>query len=654
MATSTTSTTTSTTSSTTPVNYQLTKTVNAIPDIFTGATFEEIKKNLIDWLKGQSEFQDYDFTGSRLQVLVDLLAYNTLYMQQFANTAVYESFLGTANMRSSVVQLAQDAGYYPAGKTAAQTSILLSCTHSLNPTSIRIPRGTKFLAYAKETSADPYSFIVLEDVIAVKSNTNTYSPIVTLAQGSIVRTELTYDPSSKIIIRDTNIDRDQVKLTVNGTEWVDWTDQSMVNNGSTSTIFYRRETVDGFTEFFFGEGVASTDDDGESESSYIGGLKPTTGATIVIEYLKTDGEEANGATEFSYADTLQYITINKITENYDNDSDYVGAEGGGDPDNIERIRNLATVKREAQNRCVTKSDYESFLSAKFGSIIQAVQCFTDSDKPGYAFISIKPKNGLELTSVEREDMEDYLDEYNIATITPSIMSPNYLFIKHDIKVSYALNKLQNSEQWLSGQIIDSITDYYTDDVEIFNASFSKSKMLTYVDDTDNSIMGSSATIQLVREISNFFSTAESGMGFNNVVNSGSVVSSAFTFAPNSTTSYPVNIIATNQLSNGTGTMICGPFKSGDITTGTKYTGTDFTSTGSGIYYDVGTINYSSDLIYWNLGILGLTSSMFDNPSIELYATPTNDVIFTKDGSLIVFENDLRPQYTTITLEPITQ
>ena len=637
----------------TPVNYQLTKTVNAIPDIFKGATFEEIKKDLINWLKGQTEFQDYDFTGSRLQVLVDLLAYNTLYMQQFANSAIYESFIGTANLRSSVVQGAQDAGYYPSGKTAAQTSILLSCTHSLNPTSIRIPRGTKFLAYAKETSADPYGFIVLEDVIAVKSTSNTYSPIVTLAQGSIVRTELTFDPNSQIIIRDTGIDRNQVVLTVNGTEWVDWTDGSMVNTGATSTVYYQRETVDGFTEFYFGEGVATTTDDGETSSDYIGGLKPTTGATIVIEYLRTDGEVANGATQFSYADTLQYITINKITENYTNDTDYIGAEGGGDPETIERIRNLAVVKREAQMRCVTKSDYESFLSARFGSIIQAVQCYTDSDKPGYAFISIKPKNGLELTSVEREDMETYLSDYNLATITPSIMSPNYLFIKHNIKVAYALNKLQDSEQWLSGQIIDSITDYYTDDVEIFNASFSKSKMLTYVDNTDHSIIGSSATIQLVREISNFFSTPESGLNFNNTVNSGSIITSDFTFAPNSSTSYPVNIQATQQKSDGTGTMVCGPFNSGDITTGTEYTGTDFNK-GNGHYYVIGNINYFSDFIYWNLGSIGLTSSMFDNPSIELYATPSDDNIFTKDGSLIVFENDLRPQYTTITLEPITQ
>ena len=642
---------------TTPVNYQLTKTVNAVPTIFTGATFEEIKADLISWLKGQTEFLDYDFTGSRINVLVDLLAYNTLYMQQFANTAIYESFIGTANLRSSVVQSAQDMGYYPASSTAASTDILLSCTHSLNPTSITIPRGTKFLAYAKETSADPYSFIVLEDVIAVKATDNTYAPIVSLAQGSIIRTQLDFDPDTEILILDTSIDRNQVILTVNGTQWTNWTNNSMVDTGSTSTVYYMRETVDGYTQFYFGEGVSTDTTSGDNtivEADYIGGLKPTSGDTIVIEYLSTNGADANGATSFSYADTLQYITVNKITENYDNSSDYVGAEGGGDPETIERIRNLAVVKKEAQMRCVTASDYEAFLSARFGSVIQAVQCFTDSNKIGYAFIAIKPKNGLELTSTEISDMQDYLSEYNLAPITPAILTPNYLFINHNITVAYSLNKLANSEQWLSGQIIDSINTYYTDDVEIFNASFSKSKMLTYVDNTDTSIIGSSATIQLVREVSNFFSTPESGLNFLNTVNSGSIYSSAFTYAPDTSTSYSVYIICTNQLTDGTGTIICGPFADGAITVGTLYTGTDFTSQGTGNYYVVGNVNYFSDFIYWNLGAIGLTSTEFDNPSIELYGTPTSDNIYTKNGSLIVFENDLRPQYTTITLQPITQ
>lgn len=639
---------------------QLKKTVNSIPDVFTGATFEEIKLNLINWLKGQNEFKDFDFAGSRINVLVDLLAYNTLYIQQFSNTALYESFLGTANLRTSVVQAAQDNSYLPSGLTAAKTSIQLRMSNSLNPTNIRIPRGTKFLAYALETSADPYPFVVTEDVVAVRDLNNEYWPILNLAQGRIVRTELLFDKSNQIIIRDENIDRNQIRVFVDGSEWSNWTHKSMVNAGSTSTIYYIRETIDGFTEVYFGEGEQSFSVvDGVLESNYIGGLKPIQDSSIVIEYLRTDGSKANGAKGFTYADTLQYMSVNAVLENYNNDMDYVGADGGGDPEDIERIREMAVIKRESQMRCVTASDYDAFVSERFGSIVQAIQTFTDSDKPGYAFIAIKPKSGLYLTAVQREDIKNYLKEYNLAPITPSVISPNYLFIKHNINVTYAINKLQETEQWLNSKIIDQIDRYYIDDVELFNKSFAKSKLLTYVDNSDHSIVGSSCDIELVREIQNFFVTGESGVKYYNELVPGSITSNDFPFVPKSDVdSYNVKIISTVADATGQGSVLIGPFIKGDISSSIQpYTKTDFKReniNAQNLYYKIGEIDYIKDYIYWNIGAIDVTSEKFEVQQIELHAKPKEDNIFTKDGSLIVFENDLRPQYTTINLEAITQ
>lgn len=657
----------------TPVNYQLTRTANAIPEIFVGGTFAEIKQNLIEWLNGQNEFLDYDFEGSRLNVLCDLLAYNTLYIQQFGNAAVYESFMRTANLRSSVVQAAQDNGYLPTSKSAAQTEIMLTCTDALNRNYITIPRGTRFLAYAKDTSVNPYNFVSTEDVIAIRDKNNQYFPRLKLAQGRIVRTEIIYDKLTPIIIYDKNIDRNQVKLYVDGEEWINWTRKSMVHAGSTSTIYYMRETIDGNTEFYFGEGEISVNaSEGALTANYIGGLKPTQNSTIVIEYISTNGADANGAVGFSYADTLTNITIININENPNGDPDFVGADGGGDPEDIERIRELGTIKRETQQRCVTATDYDTFVSERFGSIIQAVQTFTDSTKPGYAFIAAKPKSGLYLTTVQREDIKNYLKDYNLAPITPSIISPNYLFIKTNLKVTYALNKLQESEQWLEGQIIDKIDRYYTEDVEIFNSSFAKSKMLTYVDDADHSVIGSSATIQMVREVQNFYKTPEAGIKYNNQIKDRSMESNTFSFnsgrkVVNPDTGleedvlYDVRIVSTDRDSKGIGKVIIGPFASGDVTENENiqpYTGNDFNklanSDGRDKYYVIGEINYPADMIYWNIAKINLTSEKFEVQTIELYSDPTDDVIFTRDGSLIVFENDLRPQYLTIDLEPISQ
>lgn len=657
----------------TPVNYQLTRTANAIPEIFVGGTFAEIKQNLIEWLNGQNEFLDYDFEGSRLNVLCDLLAYNTLYIQQFGNAAVYESFMRTANLRSSVVQAAQDNGYLPTSKSAAQTEIMLTCTDALNRNYITIPRGTRFLAYAKDTSVNPYNFVSTEDVIAIRDKNNQYFPRLKLAQGRIVRTEIIYDKLTPIIIYDKNIDRNQVKLYVDGAEWINWTRKSMVHAGSTSTIYYMRETIDGNTEFYFGEGEISVNAaEGALTANYIGGLKPTQNSTIVIEYISTNGADANGAVGFSYADTLTNITVININENPNDDPDFVGADGGGDPEDIERIRELGTIKRETQQRCVTATDYDTFVSERFGSIIQAVQTFTDSTKPGYAFIAAKPKSGLYLTTVQREDIKNYLKDYNLAPITPSIISPNYLFVKTNLKVTYALNKLQESEQWLEGQIIDKIDRYYTEDVEIFNSSFAKSKMLTYVDDADHSIIGSSATIQMVREVQNFYKTPEAGIKYNNQIKDRSMESNTFSFnsgrkVVNPDTGleedvlYDVRIVSTDRDSKGIGKVIIGPFASGDVTENENiqpYTGNDFnklaSSDGRDKYYVIGEINYPADMIYWNIAKINLTSDKFEVQTIELYSDPIDDVIFTRDGSLIVFENGLRPQYLTIDLEPISQ
>ena len=645
----------------TPYNYQLNRTVNAIPEVFIGGTFQEIKKNYTDWLKGQNEFLDYDFEGSRMNVLLDLLSYNTLYIQQFGNSAVYESFMRTANLRSSVVQAAQDNGYLPASRSSAKIEIMLEVTHALNENKIRIPRGTRFLAYARDTSADPYSFVSTEDVIALKGNGNMYYPRVKLAQGRIVRTELKFNKLKPILIRDEAIDRSEVRLFVDGAEWTNWTYKSMVHAGSTSTIYYMRETIDGHTEFYFGEGEQSVSVAGDAlDANYIGGLKPVEDSTIVIEYIRTDGERANGATEFSYADTLQYISVQRIIENPDNNVDYVGADGGGDPEDIERIRELGTIKRETQQRCVTATDYDVFVSERFGSIVQAVQTFTDTQKPGYAFIAIKPKSGLYLTSVQREDVQNYLKPFNLAPITPSVISPNYLFLRTNVKVTYALNKLQESEQWLHGQVIDKIDEYYTNEVEIFNAGFAKSKMLTYVDRADHSIIGSTAEIEMVREVQNFFQTPEAGIKYYNQVTPETLRTNAFSFV-STPTNYNVRIVGSDADERGVGKMIIGPFKAGDIKENTDiqpYTGDDFekmvVTDGRDKYYVVGEVNYPGDFIYWNLSAIDVDSDQFDVQTIELYSKPKENNIFTKDGSLIVFENDLRPQYTTIVLEPIAQ
>lgn len=629
---------------------------NQIPEIFNAATFDEIKSKLLDWLGNQEEFKDYDFLGSRINVLTDMLAYTTLYIQQFANAAQFESFIRTAVLRSSVVQHAQDLGYMPDSKTASSTTLMITAINPLNPTTIRIPRGTKFVASVEKTTS--YPFVTLEDIVVLRGQDNTYTTMATVAQGRIVRTQVVFDGKTQILIRDPDIDRSRVKVWVDGSPWYDWTNKSMVHATGASNIFYMRETIDGFTEIYFGEGeIKKSVTTGVLEADYIGGLKPSIGASVVIEYLSTKGEEANGCRDFAYTDTITNLTVTNILENPTQSRDYVGTTGGGNPEFIERIRELAPIMRETQRRCVTATDYEAFVSERFGSVVQAVQCFTDKDKPGYAFIAVKPKQGLRLTSVQKEDMQDYLKQFNMATVTPSILDPNYLYVTQHVKVTYSISELGSSEEWLKGRIIDAIDNYYTNEVEIFNKNFSKSKMLANVDGADASIIGSSAEIGLVREVDNFYKAPMSGIKFLNPVQPMTVISSEFNFTNSLNETYAIRYASTAVDESGKGKIIAGPFKAGDITAVSPYSKDDFVKSTTAQewqteYFEVGEIDHVQDYIYYDLGVLDKPSTAFTGAFIEIHAVPTEQNIFTRDGSLIVFENDLRPQYTTIEMEPI--
>lgn len=639
------------------------KSITQVPNnVYKSSDFSSIRQDLINWLSNQDEFKDYDFAGSRLSILIDLLAYNTLYIQHFTNTSIYESFIKTAKLRSSVVQHAQDMGYLPDSRSSSGTQILTVIKNKTNPSQIKIPKGTKFVGQPDPTRS--YDFVTWEDVTVLADSTDPdnkiYETRLDLIQGRIVRTSFEFENSTRMMIENKFIDRNHIRVYVDGAEWKDWTNESIISLSGLSKVFYTRETLEGFTEIFFGEGEGSNVG-GTSllKANYIGGLKPQVGSIITVEYISTSGEEANGSKKISYVDSLPNLEFVQIIENPDNDENYTGTAGGGDPEDIERIRELAPILRETQRRCVTSSDYESFISYRFGSIVQAIQAYTQSDKPGYAYIAIKPKDGLTLTTVQKEDIKYFLSKYNVSTITPIVTDPDYIYIRHKINVQYRLNYLSETEEWLRGKILDSIDRYYIENVELFNKSFHVSKMLSYIDNSDQSILGSEASIGLIKEIDNFYKTPMAGIKYLNQVKERSMISSFFKYVKDDNDQgYDVRYVSTdiNSSDGHSGKVLVGPFKAGDITIGIEYTGNDFDRVvidGRDKYYNVGNINYLLDKIDFDLGSLGKPSTNFKGAYIELEAIPLDNNVYAKDGALIVFENDLRPQYTTISLEPIT-
>ncbi|AUR86077.1 hypothetical protein NVP1081O_342 [Vibrio phage 1.081.O._10N.286.52.C2] len=643
----------------------------------SSGSFEEIKQRLIQYLKGQDEFKDYDFAGSRLNVLTDLLAYNTMYMQHYSNAALYEGFIRTAQKHSSVVQHAQDLGYAPSSMTASTHTIGIKAFHAENPVEITLGTGTRFSANVDNVHY--YNYIVWEPHILIGAKVDPLTPTsplyyqanIDLVQGTLGRHEEYFTESSTITIRDPDLDRNYVRVFIDNAEWTNWTDKSIVNTTGGSNVFYLRENVDGYTEVYFGEGELTdfTESSGAYNPGYIGGLRPIAGQRVRVQYLKTQGPIANGAEEFTWADDIPNFQLDdkNIDDNPYDDENFSGSIGGGYAEGTERIRELAPIFRESQRRCVTKLDYETFVSQKFGNIVQAVQVFGGTDKPGYVFIAIKPKSGLTLPQVVRNDIEEYLSEFNIVTVTAKVVDPDYLYINHDLSINYRIGSLSEGADYLKSQIIDSISNYYYNEVEIFNASYHVSKMLTYVDDAHESILGSRCDISLIREVVNFAQTPMSGYSFLNPVVTRSVKSAEVTYIPGG---YTVSIKSTDNRTAPTeediGTLLLGPFAAGDITdaidpeTGNvayEYTDDDFdreTIDGRSLYYRIGTVNYSSGLMDYDFHNLGVDSSDWNVVgNLIISSLPTRTNVYTADGSLIVYENALRPQYTNIILEGIS-
>jgi len=244
----------------------------------------------------------------------------------------------------------------------------------------------------------------------------------------------------------------------------------------------------------------------------------------------------------------------------------------------------------------------------------------------------------------------------MGVVTPKVVDPNYLYISHDIKVSYRLGELSDNEEILREQILNSLESYYNINVENFNGSFHTSKALAAIDDTDDAILGSTMDIRLIREVDNFYKTPMAGMKFLNDIVIGSLYSEHFDY-DNGSEEYPVRYVANTTTTDNVGKIIAGPFKDGDITTVSEYTDNDFerseeeTATRNK-YYEVGTIDYVRDKIEFDLGVLAQPSLSFKGDNIKFTANPVGKNIYSGDDTLIVFESQLRPEFFKLEMEAI--
>ena len=452
--------------------------------------FDEVKNNLKVFMRNQSEFKDYDFEGSGLSALLDVLAYNTHYLGFNANMLANEMFLDSAQLRSSVVSHAKTLGYTTRSSTAAKAvvDVFLNTTNA----SATMPAGTVFTSSVGNTS---YQFVTTQSVTAFNSGSFVQFNNVTIAEGSFVATRYTVDTQNveqRFVINDDRADTTTLTIKVQNSAtdtgsatYTRATDIAGLT--STSNVYFLQEVEDGKFEVYFGDGIL--------------GNAVEDGNIIIMNYVVTNKGAANGASVFSSSaaiDTVNSVNVRTVSS----------SAGGSEPESIESVKYNAPLDYASQGRCVTTEDYKTYVRQLFANT-QAVSVWggengsfnsvtgvSDIAEYGKVFISVKSTTGLNLNKIQKSQLVKSLSPYTVASITPVVVDPESLYIILNCNFKYDSNATTSSKESLETLVSNTISTYNTNYLKVFNSVFRHSQFTSLVDNTDNSILSNITTVSL--------------------------------------------------------------------------------------------------------------------------------------------------------------
>ena len=468
----------------------------------TQLDFDTIKGRLKDFLKQQTEFQDYDFEASGLSNILDVLAYNTHFNGLTANFALNESFINTAQLRSSVVALAEGLGYVPTSFTSSQAALNLSVlvTASNRPTTITLPRGTTF---SSSVDGVAYTFQTRENFVGTDDGNGTYQFLNANGETGIpvfegtekTKTFFVGDTTDQqiYVIPDVTMDTSTIRVRVFPTSsattfdtYLNIVDAIRITNES---AFYQiKETPNGFYEIIFGDGIST-------------GLAPKAGNKIVIDYLSTVGSTANGAASFS---TEAVVTVNSVNFNVTTTTESISA-GGSFKESIESIRQNAPIAFSSQRRLVTAEDYKALVQTKFGAFLDDVISFGGADNVpreyGKVFIGLKFKDSITLDTqqtVKDRITTELTDNLAIMSITTDFVDPitTNMILSTTFNLDPDLTSL--TPQAMEAQVQNTINNFFTTNLKRFDKVFRRSNILTLIDALDPAILNSKMEVQLMQ------------------------------------------------------------------------------------------------------------------------------------------------------------
>jgi hypothetical protein len=458
----------------------------------TSLDFDSIKQNLITYLQSQSEFQDYDFTGSAFNVLLDILAYNTHYNAIYLNLVANEMFLDTAVLRSTVVSHAKALGYTPRSAVAAQATVNVAVTRSNtdNTSILTLPRFSQFSSDALNGSS--YNFVTLDDTTAGVDGNTFYFNNVQIAEGSpVIKTfiaDSSTNPTASFNIVDANVDTSTLQVivqtsTVNTYKTYFNLAEDFTTVSGTSNVYFIEEGANASYNIYFGDGII--------------GSALQDGNIVVISYITTSANAANDLDGF----TLQSALLSGSTSNVTT----VQSSYGGTPiEDVASIKFSAPKSYIAQNRAVTINDYVALINKNYPYFDAVTVWGGETLNPpvyGKVFISAKPKNGYGITVQQQQYLtQSVIAPISVLTVTPEFVEADYNFLNLSFDVDYDSTQTTLTETQLINTIISAVENYANLNLNTFNSEFRLSRLLRTVDDSENSVLSSTASVYLQKKL----------------------------------------------------------------------------------------------------------------------------------------------------------
>ena len=592
---------------------------------FTNLDFEQVKTSLIEYMRSNSNFTDYDFEGSNLSTIIDLLAYNTYITSYNANMVANEVFIDSATLRENVVSLARNIGYLPKSRKAATSSIsfFVDTTNiQPSPASVTLNKGTVATSQGSFAGVSG-SFCILDDItVPVINNTASFNN-VSIYEGTFLTKNFTYssqNPFQKFILPNAGVDTELMKVSVKSNESSTASTKyslqdSLFYIGSDSKVYYLQEVEDERYELIFGDGVFGKQ---LEENNY-----------ITVNYLTSNGDAGNGMSNFSFSGRLTYTRdgndyviatgISLLTTEF-------SSRGGSSIESVDSVKKYAPRIYASQNRAVTADDYETLIPSRIYPDTESISVFGGEEvippQYGKVFISIKPRFGDFLPNLIKENIKLKLKKYAVSGIVPEILDLKYLYVETSSRVYYNTNLAPSSAQVSS--VVQNNASKYANSSELnkYGARFKYSKFLKIIDDSHDSITSNITTVRMRRDLriaAN--SIAEYQIGFGNrfqIFNDDGYNIK--------TTAFTVSGIAGNVYLS-------------DVPDSDRLTGSLFLfslpSVGSRnpsiVKSNVGSIDYVNGII--TINAINITNGLVKDgqPVIEIEATPTsNDVIGLQD------------------------